>query len=61
MRVCRASGSPWPVSRRGDGHDPGRIVPASGQFELARPVPGASVHEADAGHAVCITAPQPFA
>jgi len=38
-----------------------RIVPASRQRELARAIPGASVHEVDADHAVCITAPQVFA
>jgi 3-oxoadipate enol-lactonase len=38
-----------------------RIVPASRQLELARAIPGASVHEVDADHAVCITAPQVFA
>jgi pimeloyl-ACP methyl ester carboxylesterase len=37
-----------------------RIVPASRQLKLARAVPGASVHEVDADHAVCITAPQVF-
>jgi len=37
-----------------------RIVPASCQLELARAIPGASVHEVDADHAVCITAPQVF-
>jgi pimeloyl-ACP methyl ester carboxylesterase len=37
-----------------------RIVPASRQLKLARAVPGASVHEVDADHAVCITAPQAF-
>lgn len=36
------------------------IVPASRQFGLARAVPGASVHEVDADHAVAITAPQVF-
>ncbi len=35
-----------------------RIVPASRQLKLAQAVPGASVHEVDADHAVCITAPQ---
>lgn len=35
-----------------------RIVPVSRQLKLARAIPGASVHEIDAGHAVCITAPQ---
>jgi pimeloyl-ACP methyl ester carboxylesterase len=38
-----------------------RIVPASRQLRLARAIPGASVHEVDADHAVCITAPQTFA
>jgi 3-oxoadipate enol-lactonase len=38
-----------------------RIVPASRQLELARAIPGATVHEIDADHAVCITAPQVFA
>jgi 3-oxoadipate enol-lactonase len=38
-----------------------RIVPASRQLRLARAIPGASVHEIDADHAVCITAPQTFA
>ncbi|HEX8005124.1 MAG TPA: alpha/beta fold hydrolase [Trebonia sp.] len=35
-----------------------RLVPVSRQLKLARAIPGASVHEVDAGHAVCITAPQ---
>jgi 3-oxoadipate enol-lactonase len=38
-----------------------RIVPASRQLRLARAIPGASVHEVDADHAVCITAPDAFA
>jgi len=38
-----------------------RIVPAGRQLGLARAIPGASVHEIDAGHAVCITEPQAFA
>ena len=38
-----------------------RIVPAGRQLGLARAIPGASVHEIDAGHAVCITAPRAFA
>jgi len=37
-----------------------RIVPASRQLKLARAIPGASVHEVDADHAVCVTAPQVF-
>lgn len=37
-----------------------RIVPASRQLELARAIPGASVHEVDADHAVFVTAPQVF-
>ena len=38
-----------------------QIVPPGRQLELARAVPGASVHEVDAGHGACITAPQLFA
>ncbi len=38
-----------------------RIVPTGRQLQLARAIPGASVHEVDADHAVCITAPQVFA
>jgi 3-oxoadipate enol-lactonase len=38
-----------------------RIVPTGRQLRLARAIPGASVHEVDADHAVCITAPQVFA
>jgi 3-oxoadipate enol-lactonase len=38
-----------------------RIVPAGRQLGLARAIPGASVYEVDADHAVCITAPQTFA
>ncbi len=38
-----------------------RIVPAWRQRELARAIPGTTVHEVDADHAVCITAPQLFA
>jgi 3-oxoadipate enol-lactonase len=38
-----------------------RIVPASRQRKLAAAIPGASVHEVAADHAVCITAPQVFA
>ena len=38
-----------------------RIVPAGRQLGLARAIPGASVHEIGADHAVCITAPQVFA
>ena len=37
-----------------------RVVPASRQRKLAAAIPGASVHEVDADHAVCITAPQVF-
>jgi 3-oxoadipate enol-lactonase len=37
-----------------------RIVPASRQMKLAQAIPGASVHEVDADHAVCTTAPQVF-
>jgi pimeloyl-ACP methyl ester carboxylesterase len=38
-----------------------RIVPVSRQRKLAAAIPGASVHELGADHAVCITAPQMFA
>jgi pimeloyl-ACP methyl ester carboxylesterase len=38
-----------------------RIVPASRQRKLAAAIPGASIHEVNADHAVCITAPQLFA
>ena len=38
-----------------------RIVPMARNWGLARAIPGASVHEVDADHAVCITAPQVFA
>jgi len=37
------------------------VVPASRQRKLAEAIPGASVHEVDADHAVCITAPKVFA
>ncbi len=37
------------------------IVPPSRQLELARAIPGASVHEVDAGHGACINAPPLFA
>jgi pimeloyl-ACP methyl ester carboxylesterase len=37
------------------------IVPAGRQRKLAVAIPGASIHEVDADHAVCITAPQVFA
>ena len=38
-----------------------RIVPASRQLRLARAVPGASIHEVDADHGACVSAPQLFA
>ena len=38
-----------------------QIVPPGRQLELARAIPGASVHEVDAGHGACINAPQLFA
>ena len=37
------------------------IVPAGRQRKLALAIPGASIHELAADHAVCITAPQAFA
>ena len=36
------------------------LVPVSRQLRLARAIPGASVHEVDADHAVCVTRPQLF-
>ena len=38
-----------------------RIVPPGRQLELARAVPGASVHHVDAGHGACVNAPHLFA
>ena len=38
-----------------------RVVPRGHQVGLARKIPGASVHELDAGHGVCINAPELFA
>ncbi len=38
-----------------------RIVPVTRQLRLARAIPGASVHEVDGDHAVCLTRPQLFA
>jgi 3-oxoadipate enol-lactonase len=38
-----------------------RVVPLGRQLELARVVPGASVHELDAGHGACVNAPDLFA
>lgn len=35
-----------------------RIVPVSRQLRLAQAIPDASLHEIDADHAVCITAPE---
>ena len=37
------------------------IVPVSRQLKLARAIPGASIHEVDADHAVCVTKPELFA
>jgi pimeloyl-ACP methyl ester carboxylesterase len=37
------------------------VVPPARQLELARAVPGASVHQVDAGHGACINAPDLFA
>ncbi len=37
------------------------VVPPGRQLELARAVPGASVHEVDADHGACVNAPQLFA
>lgn len=38
-----------------------RIVPPGRQRKLAGAIPGASVHEVDADHAACVTAPQVLA
>jgi len=38
-----------------------RLVPVTRQLRLARAIPGASVHEVDGDHAVCLTRPQLFA
>jgi 3-oxoadipate enol-lactonase len=38
-----------------------RIVPTSRQRKLAAAIPGASIHEVNADHAVCISAPRVFA
>jgi len=38
-----------------------RVVPRGHQLGLARKIPGASVHELDAGHGACINAPELFA
>jgi len=38
-----------------------RIVPVTRQLRLARAIPGASVHEVDGDHTVCLTRPQVFA
>ncbi|HEX9041537.1 MAG TPA: alpha/beta hydrolase [Trebonia sp.] len=37
-----------------------RVVPVSRQLRLARAIPGATVHELDADHAVCVANPQLF-
>ena len=62
--VCEFSSRDWigqvdvPAAVIVTGRD--RIVPASRQLKLAQAIPGASVHEIDADHAVCVTAPQVF-
>ena len=38
-----------------------RVVPPDRQLELARAIPGATVHYVDADHGACISAPQLFA
>ena len=38
-----------------------RVVPPGRQLELARAIPGASVHHLDADHGACVTAPRLFA
>ncbi len=36
-------------------------MPVTRQLRLARAIPGASVHEVDGDHAVCLTSPQVLA
>ena len=63
--VCEFSSRDWigqvdvPAAVVVTGRD--RIVPVSRQLKLAQAIPGASVHQVDADHAVCVTAPQVFA
>ena len=38
-----------------------QVVPPGRQLKLARAIPGASVHEVDAGHGACVNAPRLFA
>ena len=38
-----------------------QVVPPGRQLELARAIPGASVHHVDADHGACLNAPQLFA
>ena len=40
--------------------DQDRVVPASRQLELARAIPGASVHHVEADHGACVNAPHLF-
>lgn len=37
-----------------------RVVPLRRQLKLAQAIPGATVHQVDADHAVCVTEPQVF-
>ncbi len=41
--------------------DRDRVVPPGRQLELARAIPGASVHHLDADHGACVNAPHLFA
>jgi 3-oxoadipate enol-lactonase len=62
--VCEFSSHSWigqiaaPVAVVATTRD--HIVPLRRQLKLAQAIPGASVHEIEADHAVCVTAPQVF-
>ncbi len=38
-----------------------QVVPPGRQLKLARAIPGATIHEVDAGHGACVNAPRLFA
>ncbi len=63
--VCEFSSGPWlgqvdvPAAVVITTRD--HLVPPSRQLRLARAIPGATVHQLDADHGACITAPHVFA
>ena len=63
--VSRFTSDPWisqvdvPVAVVITARD--RVVPPERQLELARAIPGATVHYVDSDHGACINAPQSFA